>query len=256
MVNKILNKLKQSNSQIGPLKTALLIVSFLINKLRHKKFSKKILRLNSTEEKFTWIYKNKYWTCNESVSGTGSTLKYTENLRSRLPLLLEKYSISTVFDAPCGDFNWMKHFLKNVDIKYIGGDIVKPLIENLNNLYSTKSISFIHIDLTKDVPPKSDLMICRDCLIHLSYEDTKLLLANFIKSETNYLLTTTHVNSNRYFTNKDILTGDYRQIDLFSHPYNFPSNPLFTIEDWLLPDPQRIMCLWSKEQIIQTLNKK
>ena len=38
---------------------------------------------------------------------------------------------------------------------------------------------------------------------------------------------------------EDISTGDFRFIDLFSKPYNFPSDPLYVIEDWIAPDPER-----------------
>jgi hypothetical protein len=72
---------------------------------------------------------------------------------------------------------------------------------------------------------------------------------NFINSKISYLLTTTHKNTNN-FKNKNIKTGDYRHIDLFAHPFNFPANPLVRIDDYVLPDPEREMCLFSREQIL------
>jgi hypothetical protein len=254
MDNIILKKFNASIKKNGLVNTAKLTIKYIFNKFKHNNFLNKVLVLNSNEEKFTWIYHNKYWVCKESVSGTGSTIEYTKNLRANLPILFREFNIRTVFDAPCGDFNWMHHLLKNVEITYTGGDIVKPLVDSLNLNYSKHNISFIHIDLTRDVPPKCNLMICRDCLIHLSYEDTKLLLNNFLQSGTNYLLTTTHVNINNSIINKNILTGDYRMIDLFSTPYNLPNSPKFIIEDWIAPDPQRVMCLWSREQISNAIN--
>jgi hypothetical protein len=212
-----------------------------------------VLPLSSTEDRFTWIYKNNLWNSNESVSGPGSTLKYTENLRKELPNLLSDYSIKKIFDAPCGDFNWMKHLLPNIDVDYIGGDIVLPLIESLNVKYKTHNITFIHIDLTKDPFPKSDLMICRDCLFHLSFEDTKSVLHNFVASGIPYLLTTTHKINNE-FVNRNIPTGDFRVINLFAPPYNFPPNPLVSIDD-SMPDIERQMCLWSREHVSLVLSK-
>ena len=50
---------------------------------------------------FTRIYETNWWSCEESVSGTGSTLAYTANLRKKLPELFEKYAIRKVYDAPC-----------------------------------------------------------------------------------------------------------------------------------------------------------
>ena len=39
------------------------------------------------------------------------------------------------FDAPCGDFNWMK-LVNFDDCKYIGGDIVNLIISNNNKEFS------------------------------------------------------------------------------------------------------------------------
>ena len=37
--------------------------------------------------------------------------------------------IKRLFDAPCGDFNWMKE-VHLLDVDYIGGDIVSSLVLN------------------------------------------------------------------------------------------------------------------------------
>lgn len=249
-----LSKVKDNFDKFGFFNTVIKVILYPINLFKNKNFRTKILHLNSNEDRFTWIYQVNYWSNAESRSGSGSTLEYTKNLRLELPIVFNKFSIKNIFDAPCGDFNWMCHLLQTVEINYIGGDIVKPLIINLKKKYSTNCITFIHFDLTKEVPPKVDLMICRDCLFHLSYEDTRAVLENFIKSDSNFLLTTTHKNSRNLFVNKNISTGDFRLIDLFSAPYNFPSDPLYIIEDWLAPDPERFMCLWTKTQVLSALN--
>lgn len=254
MAKSLLMKVKDSLIKDGIIITASKITSYFISKIKDRRFKSQILTLNSSEDRFTWIYKNNYWSSSESRSGTGSTLKYTENLRKELPKLISAYSIKRVFDAPCGDFNWMQHLLPCVDVEYIGGDIVKPLIENLNKDYKSNNILFVHFDLINQIPPQVDLMICRDCLFHLSYADTKAMLENFVKSKAAYLLTTTHSNVDKSFCNNDIVTGEFRRIDLFSAPYYFPNNPLYVIDDWIAPSPERQMCLWSREQIILSLN--
>jgi hypothetical protein len=253
MKKNIFSKFKKSLRYEGLIKTILRIINYAINQLKNKQFQNKLLSIPSNEDRFTWIYKKKIWSKGESRSGPGSTLKYTENLRKELPILFQKYSIQKVFDAPCGDFNWMSHLLPTVKIEYIGADIVKPLIENLNSKYKSNKISFVHFDLIKEIPPKVDLIICRDCLFHLSFQDTKAVLKNFIKSKSAYLLTTTHKNMGTSFANRDILTGDCRSIDLFSPPYNFSTYPLFIIEDGIALETESQMCLWSREQIILSL---
>jgi hypothetical protein len=233
--------------------TAIKIAYYPFFRVKNNRFKSEVLSLKSSEDRFTWIYKNNYWSSSESLSGNGSTLKYTANLRRELPNLFSRFSIRKVFDAPCGDFNWMSRLLPSVNIEYIGADIVKPLVKNLNQKHKSKNISFIHFDLVKDIPPEVDLMICRDCLFHLSFKDTKSVLERFIQSESAYLLTTTHKNMGKSFANRDILTGDFRLIDLFSKPYMFPAAPLYVIDDWLAPDPERQMCLWSRDQVLLAL---
>ena len=109
------------------------------------------------ENIFTEIFEKNKWGSSQSVSGPSSTLERTINLRNQLPELFEKYFIRTVFDAPCGDMNWMKEVLKHANINYMGGDIVKPLIERHKEEFSQISkVNFFHIDLTKDKFPIAD----------------------------------------------------------------------------------------------------
>ncbi|MDG1144269.1 MAG: hypothetical protein P8N92_06345, partial [Burkholderiales bacterium] len=65
-------------------------------------------------------------------------------------------------------------------------------------------------------------------------------------------LTTTHVNSNK-ISNMNIRTGDARMIDLFSEPFFLPKNYFASIDDWQAPEPPRIMVLFSRQQIIDSL---
>ena len=53
------------------------------------------------------------------------------------------------------------------------------------------------------------------------------------------------------FENKNILTGDFRKIDLFSKPFNFQKNYLLSIEDKdsLNLANHKYLYLFSKEQI-------
>ena len=157
--SKLISKLRNSLQSIGLIGTFLKILKFPSNYFKNQNFKKSILPLNSAQEKFQWIYANNYWGNSESLSGSGSTLTYTKNLREKLPELLRQFNIQKVFDAPCGDFNWMKHLLPNVDIDYVGGDIVKNLIDDLNINYAKKGVSFLCIDLIKDNFPKADLMM-------------------------------------------------------------------------------------------------
>ena len=223
---------------------------------KKKKIEKTLFKINSIQEKFNKIYSTNYWSDDESRSGTGSSLRSTENIRINLPKIIKKFDIKNLFDAPCGDFNWMPQVLQRVNINYIGGDIVEDLIIS-NKKNEKENIKFIQLDIIKDKLPASDLMICRDCLFHFSYEDIFLFLKNYLRSDIKYILLTSHLNTKNKFKNKNIITGDFRKIDLFSEPFNFERNYLYSFEDkdYIEIQNYKQMYLFSKLQIKNDLIK-
>ena len=210
------------------------------------------------KRKFTLIYKYNYWSSKFSKSGDGSSLEKTKNVTKNLDLIIKTYNIQKILDVPCGDFYWMKNFLKNKNIKYQGGDIVEELVEELKTKYESSNNKFLSIDITCDQLPSADLLLCRDCFIHFSNEDIFRALNNFSRSNINYFLIT-HTINNTSIKNKDIFTGEYRFIDLFSKPFSLNKKILLSFQD----DPmnnktnnQKHMSLWTRSQITQSLNQK
>src|SRR5215208_724486 len=117
---------------------------------------------------FDSIYKAELWGCAESKSGYGSTLAFTEQLRKDLRDLVQSYGITSLLDAPCGDFNWMRHTELPGGLRYIGGDIVKELVHELSLKHENGRRTFLELDISRDELPEVDLWLCRDCLFHLS----------------------------------------------------------------------------------------
>jgi hypothetical protein len=120
-------------------------------------------------EVFTEIFRRNIWGYQETVSGGGSTLHYTKQMREALPKLIGDLDVGTLLDLPCGDFHWMSE-VKLPVTHYIGGDIVPRLVEVARVRYGRAEREFRTLDLCKDVLPQADLLLCRDCLIHLSEE--------------------------------------------------------------------------------------
>ncbi|MEI6139822.1 MAG: class I SAM-dependent methyltransferase [Mariniphaga sp.] len=171
------------------------------------------------ERLFTYYYKTNKWGNQESLSGPGSSLAATLNIRRQLPKLIEDLKINRLLDAPCGDFHWFKLVKIPSDTDYIGGDIVKEAIESNKNQYSKPNVKFIHIDIINDTLPIADLWLCRDTLFHFSNDDILKVLANLKKSKIHYLLTTTFPD---IVYNQDIVTGEYRPINLEMDPFKLP----------------------------------
>ena len=225
-----------------------------INKIFFKKKYYPHLSLKSSKERFDFIYKTNFWGSTESLSGGGSEIKNTENIRYQIKNIINKYNIKKVLDAPCGDFNWIKLIIDD-QLEYIGADIVENLIFKNINDYKSKNISFVALDITKDKLPDADLMLCRDCLIHLSDLSIKKFIKNFKNSKIKYLLLTSYETKKDEFDfkNKDIEDGDYRSINLLKPPFRLPV-PLLKILDRVHEEKnESSLCylyLYSKDQLI------
>ncbi|MEG4179544.1 MULTISPECIES: class I SAM-dependent methyltransferase [unclassified Microcoleus] len=229
----------------GPFVAAKRVFTYLSpSEFKQRAIYRNMLRLQSSRERFNEIYSKNLWSDPESGSGSGSNLAATESLRTALPRIFEKYDIRRVLDVPCGDFNWMRLVIEgNQNLYYTGGDIVGSLIIDNNARYASERVNFLEIDLTNDELPSADLLIVRDCLFHLSFSDILKAKRNISRSNIRYLLTTTHIVEND-FQNKDIITGDFRLIDIFSLPLSFPEDPLERITDYVGSEPPREMCLF------------
>ena len=184
--------------------------------------------MENKEKIFTNIFNKNGWGDNESVSGFGSRLENTRNLRYELEYLIKVLNIKSIIDAPCGDMNWMSHVNLN-DIKYYGFDIVDDLIkQNKEKFKNDKNFTFEKKDAIVDHLPKSDLILCRDLIIHFPVMEIWKLLCNFCKSESKYLLIT-H-DSTVKDENTNINFGQCARRNLTIKPFNFP-RPLFMIPD-------------------------
>ena len=196
-----------------------------------------------TKNLFTEYYRNNSWYGKESLSGPGSDYEQTKFLIPELQILLKKLKIKTMLDVPCGDFNWMKKI--NLDsINYHGGDIVDDVIKINNKRYRSRNIKFSTIDIVKDSLPKSDLVVVRDCLVHLNTDEVFKSLKNIKDSKSKYLLTTNftwkHIENNA-----EIKTGEWRRINLQEKPYNFKHPEEVIIEgNTQSNDRDKNMSLW------------
>ena len=211
----------------------------------------------SIQERFERIYESNAWQSTESRSGPGSELGRTENLRNWLVTAIPHYNIHSMIDAPCGDFNWMKEVVPQVEIHYLGLDIVAPMIRANTEKYGTDRVGFGVADIRLDPLPSADLIMVRDCLFHLSFADVNKVLRNLAKTDYKYLLTTTHTELGE-FRNHDIATGEWHLIDLFSTPFGFSRAAVIdAVEDYpagfAIP---RQMILLKKSDVPRSITKR
>jgi SAM-dependent methyltransferase len=176
-------------------------------------------RESEPELVFRDIYRRHHWSGSESASGAGASLDQTRELRRSLPALLSELGVATMLDLPCGDYGWMRTFELPVD-RYIGADLLPEVIQPLAAAFGDDRREFRVLDLTRDPLPPADLLFCRDCLVHLSYAGIRRALGNAVRSGIPYVLTTTFPRGE---ANEDIVTGDWRVIDLECAPFHLPA---------------------------------
>lgn len=207
--------------------------------------------MNFQKQIFTNIYNQHSWG-GTSKSGPGSDLEQTKTIIETLPKILLQYEIKTFFDAPCGDFNWIK-FIDFSNIQYIGGDIVDDVVKNNIIKYSKDFIKFITTDIIIDTIPKCDMMFTRDCLVHFPIDKIFKFFTNLIFCDVKYFMSTSFVNRTK---NTDICFGDWRPLNLLAPPFNFPK-PLEIINEKCTENggvnSDKSMCIWAVEDMYSSI---
>jgi SAM-dependent methyltransferase len=184
--------------------------------------------------RFTRMYETNLWDDTESRSGSGSSLASTARVRAELPELLRQLGVRRLLDVPCGDFHWMAH----VDLAaagvtdYLGGDVVAALVAANRARYAASGRDFVTVDLTTGPLPAvagapADAVLCRDCLVHLSFANIARVLGVVWASGARYLITTTFRERE---VNTDVVDGDWRPLNLERAPFDFPPPAALLLE--------------------------
>ena len=108
--------------------------------------------------------------------GSGSTYDATDNVRRLLEALVLDEGITTIADAGAGDLGWVKTIVWPRPVKYRAFDLV-PRVPAVQEF-----------DITKQILPASDLIICRFVLNHLSVRMARDALTRFVESNSRLLL--------------------------------------------------------------------
>lgn len=206
-----------------------------------------------SQETFLKIFRENKWGDKHSVSGTGSNSEQSKVIVQALPALFSSLGVRTFLDLPCGDFYWMKD-VDLTGIHYTGGDLVPELVKQNQEKFGSDHIQFSRINLLVDRLPQVDLILCRDCLVHLSFAEGLRALRNIGASESTYLLTTTFPS---HPDNRDILTGGWRTLNLQAPPFSLPP-PLQLINEGCMEAPDvadKSLGLWKIEDITRHANR-
>jgi hypothetical protein len=169
-------------------------------------------------QRFRRIHDTNLWGATASTSGLGSELDATAVLRAELPRLFRKFGVTSLLDAPCGDAGWISK--ADLGVRYVGVDIVPSLVESLQARAASGQIKgeYLLADVTRDMLPRCDAILCRDCLVHLSFANIDRAIANFRASGATWLIATTFPD---WQTNADCEDGDWRALTFERAPFDW-----------------------------------
>ena len=169
--------------------------------------------------RFERIEQTNLWGAATSVSGLGSEDVATAAIREALPGLLLRLGARSLLDAPCGDAGWIGSVQLGVD--YTGIDIVPSLIATNNARVARGDLKgrFFVADITRDALPACDLILCRDCLVHLSFQNIARSMSRFHASGAQFLVVTTFPE---WDDNSDCEDGDWRALNMTRAPFGWP----------------------------------
>ena len=216
---KIIEKIKYYYKEIGLINIIIKILFYPLVIGRNKFLEKKIFKKKNNKDVFTEIFNTNYWNDNESKSGS----VFAEDvLILHQSLIIKKLNIKSIIDIPCGDFFWFSKIINILDIEYPKRIFLTFVCQDVCN--STKKIQFKQLDLINDELPYGDLLLCRDCLFHFSFDNIKKAFENLKKSKFKYIFFMWDDFEKKNMKNQEIKTGSFRYLDLHFPPFNFNKN--------------------------------
>jgi hypothetical protein len=108
---------------------------------------------------------------------------------------------------------------------YEGYDILDVVIKENKRRYPEHM--FAVRDITEEVLPRADAILCRDCMIHLRFDLVHKIIKNFVASNTTLLYATTFPDHD----NEDLDGWGFRPINLEAPPFDFPAPRELIIEE-------------------------
>lgn len=168
---------------------------------------------------FGEIYRANAWNGDESRSGPGSGRAPTTYVAAAIVELAARLEVRSVLDAACGDGFWMPDLPG-----YVGLDVALEAIAIARENHPDRTYRVGSAAALEHEP--FDLVILRDAIQHLSFEDGLAALEGIRRTGSTWLLASTYVGGD----NVDIETGDCYSPDLEHAPFGL-GPPLELIVD-------------------------
>lgn len=172
------------------------------------------------ENIFTNIYEKNIWGNNKNKkysgsSGGGSTIQYNKRYIEIVKKIIKDYNINTIVDLGCGDFRIGELLYNDENIKYIGYDTYKKIIDYNMTQYEEPKFTFKHLDFynNKESITEGDMCILKDVIQHWSLNEIYTFLDYLVESKKfKYILLINCCAQKE--DNQDCKTGGCRQLSI------------------------------------------
>ncbi|MDB4883295.1 MAG: hypothetical protein JWL95_2061 [Gemmatimonadetes bacterium] len=196
-------------------------------------------RANSTksaEEVFTEIYRRNKWGGAPGEFDSGSGTSNTKIVSAYVAMLTERAASERFFgrtfvDLGCGDFRVGAQLLPLCS-RYVGVDVVEPLIVRNRETYGGMSTRFMHLNIAEQELPDGDVCFVRQVLQHQSNQEIASVLGKLGKYSWVFITEHYPTDNPSIVPNLDKAHGgDVRVYDnsgvyLTQPPFNLPADRL------------------------------
>jgi SAM-dependent methyltransferase len=153
----------------------------------------------SLEDVFTQIYGRNLWGGQTGSFHSGSGTHDDAQVQAYIDAVTQLgetfgFLGAEFVDLGCGDMRVGRHLIP-LSGHYIGVDIVAPLIERNTNEFGNASVSFSHLDATRDDLPIGRVCFLRQVLQHLSNDEILRILIKLKQYE--FVIVSEHLPNER-----------------------------------------------------------
>lgn len=156
-----------------------------------------------------------------------------------LKALLKSFEVKSLIDTSCEEARLVDQLDLQLE-EYIGVDRRSDVVEAIRSSLGSAHGTFLSQDITKDLLPKADLVLCWDHLQRLTPTQIRATLLLFKKSGAKYLLVT---HFPELAKNKKGKKGAVHPINWTLPPYKFPT-PMVQISEQKEGGEVKNLALW------------
>jgi trans-aconitate methyltransferase len=143
---------------------------------RQSLFIRYKLSNTTLENYFTNVYENNIWGNNNSKtykgsSGEGSSTNYNTEYIPFLQNFIKKFSIKSICDLGCGDWQCGNEIYNELDVNYTGYDVYKKMIDTNIQEHPKYTFECLDFQANPDLIKSADLIILKDVLQHWKMDE-------------------------------------------------------------------------------------